>query len=137
MNALLKLSGLLKNMMVLGGIQAGIPVTERSRPDRLDEFDMDALRIPHNSRTFALKVRGQSMVNAGIYDGDIVIIEFNKEPRSGDIVAALIDGDSTLKRYVTQKGKTFLKAENTGFPVLIPAQELVIQGVMVGLLRLV
>ncbi len=137
MNALLKLSDLLKNMMVLGGIQAGIPVTEGARPDRLDQFDMDALRIPNNSRTFALKVRGQSMVNVGIYDGDIVIIEFNKEPRSGDIVAALIDGDSTLKRYVTKQGKAFLKAENARFPVLVPAQELVIQGVMVGLLRLV
>lgn len=51
-------------------------------------------------------------------------------------MAALIDGETTLKRYVVQRGKPFLKAENPKYPNLIPAQELVIQGVQVGLLRL-
>ena len=65
-----------------------------------------------------------------------VVLEF-REPRNGEVVAALIDGETTLKRYVVQRGKPFLKAENPRFPNLIPAQELVIQGVQVGLLRLV
>jgi repressor LexA len=57
------------------------------------------------------------------------------EPRSGDIVAALIDGETTLKRYLVQRGKPFLRAENPKYPDLIPAQELVIQGVFRALIR--
>lgn len=135
MNALLQLSQYLRHVLVLGGIQAGVPVTETPRPDRLDDFDMDSLRIPKNTRTFALKVRGDSMINAGIHPGDVVILEF-KDPRNKDIVAALIDGESTLKRYIVQRGVPFLKADNPAYPSLIPAQELVIQGVLVAVLRL-
>lgn len=135
MNALSKLSQLLGPILVLGRIQAGQPVTETARPDRLDEFDMDSLRIPKSMRTFALKVRGDSMIGAGIHPGDVVILDFEKEPKNRDIVAALIDGDSTLKRYVVQRGRPFLKAENPAYPSLIPAQELVVQGVLVALFR--
>jgi repressor LexA len=135
MNALLKLSNYLSHILVLGGIQAGHPTTEPGRPDRLDEFDIESLRIPKNMRTFALKVRGDSMIHAGIHEGDVVILDFEKEARNRDIVAALIDGESTLKRYIVQRGKPFLKAENPAYPSLIPAQELVIQGVMVALFR--
>ena len=136
MNALATLFSHLGKILVLGSIQAGRPVVECARPDRLDEYDLDSLRIPNNARTFALKVRGDSMLNAGINDGDIVILEF-KDPKNRDIVAALIDGESTLKRYLVQKGRPFLKAENPLYPAIIPAQELVIQGVMVAVLRLV
>lgn len=135
MNALSKLSQLLGPILVLGRIQAGQPVTETARPDRLDEFDMESLRIPKSMRTFALKVRGDSMIGAGIHPGDVVILDFEKEPKNRDIVAALIDGDSTLKRYVVQRGRPFLKAENPAYPSLIPAQELVVQGVLVALFR--
>ena len=75
------------------------------------------------------------MVDAGIFENDTVILEF-REPRNKDIVAALIDGDCTLKRYLVQNGRPFLRAENPRYPDLIPARELVIQGVMVALLRL-
>lgn len=135
MDPLLKLAELLGSISVLGAIQAGIPVSESARPDRLDAFDMDTLRIPNTMRTFALKVRGDSMINAGIHSGDVVILDHEKEPKNRDIVAALIDGDSTLKRYVVQRGKPFLKAENPAYPTLIPAQELVIQGVLVAMVR--
>jgi repressor LexA len=57
------------------------------------------------------------------------------EPRPGDTVAALIDNESTLKTYLTERGKPYLKAENPKYPKLIPATELVIQGVMVALMR--
>ena len=74
------------------------------------------------------------MVDAHICDGDTVILEF-REPRKGDIVAALIDGETTLKRYVFKNRRPYLQAENPDYPDLIPARELVIQGVLVGLLR--
>ena len=75
------------------------------------------------------------MVGAHILDGDIVILEDRKTAKSGDIVAALIDGETTLKRYVTERGRPYLKAENPKFPNLIPARELRIQGVMTSLVR--
>jgi repressor LexA len=53
----------------------------------------------------------------------------------GDIVAALIDGETTLKRYVVERGRPYLKAENPRYPDLVPARELKIQGVMVSLIR--
>jgi repressor LexA len=74
------------------------------------------------------------MINAQIADGDLVIVQ-QKPPREGDIVAALIDGEVTLKRYVLVGGKPRLAAENPRYPDLIPAASLQIQGVMIGLIR--
>ena len=121
---------------IYGTIPAGLPADERQQADGCISVDVETLRLPKGSRVFALKVRGDSMIGAGILSGDFVVLEF-REPRNGEVVAALIDGETTLKRYVVQRGKPFLKAENPRFPNLIPAQELVIQGVQVGLLRLV
>ena len=75
------------------------------------------------------------MIGKHIVRGDYVILEHGKTPRPGDVVAALIDNESTLKTYLLDRGKPFLKAENPRYPRLIPAQELVIQGVMVALVR--
>ena len=118
----------------IGSIPAGTPALESQREEGCQAVDVDSLRLPNNPRIFALKVRGDSMVNAGIRDGDIALFEF-REPRNRDIVAALIDGESTLKRYLVHRGRPFLKAENPKYPDLIPAQELVIQGVQVALVR--
>ena len=74
------------------------------------------------------------MIDAHICHGDTVILEL-KQPRKGDIVAALIDGETTLKRYIVEKGSAFLRAENPNYPDLIPARELIIQGVLIALLR--
>jgi repressor LexA len=119
---------------IYGTIPAGLPVDERQQADGCVSVDVETLRLPKGARVFALKVRGDSMTGAGILPGDIVVLEF-KEAKSGDIVAALIDGETTLKRYVVQRGKPYLKAENPRYTNLIPAQELVIQGVQIALLR--
>ncbi|MFT3990468.1 MAG: transcriptional repressor LexA [Luteolibacter sp.] len=117
-----------------GTIAAGMSQDAESAREGCISIDVGTLGIPRHARTFALKVRGESMIDAHICDGDTVIMEF-KEPRKGDIVAALIDGETTLKRYVVEKGKPFLHAENPDFPDLIPARELIIQGVLVALIR--
>lgn len=119
---------------IYGTIPAGLPADERQEADGCIMVDVDTLRLPKGARLFALKVRGDSMIGAGILSGDVVVLEF-REARNNEIVAALIDGETTLKRYVVQRGKPFLKAENPRFKNLIPAQELVIQGVQVALLR--
>ncbi len=99
------------------------------------QIDAETAGINRNQKAFALKVRGESMVNAGIYDGDIVILE-QRSPRNQEIVAALIDGETTLKRYVQEPGKSpYLKAENPLFPSLFPVAELIIQGVARSVVR--
>jgi len=123
------------NIPLLGAIPAGLPVDAIEQSDRCITVDPDSIRLPKNSRTFALEVRGDSMVDAGILDRDVVILELS-EPRHRDIVAALIDGETTLKRYLVQRGKPFLHAENPKYPDLIPARELVIQGVFRALIRI-
>ncbi len=115
-----------------------LPVIPAGWPEDVSDgcvaFDPVALfRI--SPRTFALRVRGQSMVKAGICDGDIVIGEFTPEARPGAIVVALIDGDSTLKRLVMHNGRPYLAAENPNWPQMIPLSELVIQGIVHTLVR--
>ena len=82
-----------------------------------------------------MQVRGDSMIGKHIVEGDYVVCEHGLTPRTGDIVAALIDNESTLKTFVMERGKPYLRAENPRYPKLIPTAELVIQGVMVGLIR--
>ena len=99
-------------------------------------MDLETLGIPKSStRIFALRVKGDSMEGAGILDGDWAIIDHSKEPRSGSIIAAYVDGKSTLKRFLTRHGKVYLKAENPRYPDLIPCEELMVQGVFIGLYR--
>ena len=117
-----------------GMIPAGMPVGQEQESDRCITVDPETIRLPRNAKTFALEVRGDSMIGAGILDRDIVILE-HAEPRNRDIVAALIDWDVTLKRYLVEKGNPFLRAENPLYPDLIPARELVIQGVFRALIR--
>src|SRR5437899_13045573 len=85
-------------------------------------LDARSANISRNRSTFALRVRGDSMIGAHIVDGDIVILEDSKEVHNGDIVAALIDGETSLKRYVVVHGRTYLKAENPRYPHLVPAR---------------
>ena len=126
--------GEIVDIPIYGHIAAGMAQEVDQDKQGCISIDIAALGLPRHARTFALKVRGDSMIDAHICSGDTVILEF-REPRKGDIVAALIDGETTLKRYLVEKGKPFLRAENADFPDLIPAQELVIQGVLIALLR--
>lgn len=96
---------------------------------------VDTLGFKPTRNTFALRVSGDSMIGRHICDGDIAVFEHGPEPRPGQIVAALIDRKNTLKTFVVQKGKPFLRAENPKYPDLIPSEELVIQGVFRALIR--
>src|ERR1041384_1628081 len=120
---------------IYGQIPAGMSALTEQTIEGHVSLDTRSANVPKNSGTFALRVRGDSMVGAHIIDGDIVILEDSKEVHNGDIVAALIDGETTLKRYVMEHGRPYLKAETPLCPTLIRARELRIQGVMVSLIR--
>ena len=119
---------------VYGAIPAGYSDDTTPVPDGTLSVDVKSMGLNERAKAYALKVRGESMIDAHIMDGDHVVLEY-REPRDQDVVAALIDGETTLKRYVMNGRKPYLKAENPDYPDLIPAQELIIQGVMVGLVR--
>ena len=119
---------------IFGHIAAGSPESQEQAPEGTVTVDIDTAGLKKNSRMFAVKVRGDSMTGAQISDGDLVILE-QKTPQNGDIVAALVDGETTLKRYVTTEGRPFLRAENPKYPDIFPVGELMIQGVMVALIR--
>ena len=121
---------------VFGHIAAGYPegVESGGEIGRL-QIDVESAGIRRSRRCFALKVRGESMIDVGIFDGDTVIIE-QSPPNDGDIVAALIDGETTLKRFVNKDGRTpYLKAENRNYPELYPVSELVVQGIAKAVVR--
>jgi repressor LexA len=76
------------------------------------------------------------MVGRQIFDGDIVLLEHAVIPRNGDVVAALIDKESTIKTFVRKNGKAWLHAENPRYPDLIPALDMQVQGVGRALIRM-
>lgn len=115
---------------VYGVIAAGMPQDAgQSAADTYLSMDDATLGFRPKPGSFALRVRGDSMKDVGIFDGDMVVVEPTPSPQAGQIVVALIDGESTLKRLVRVKGKWFLKAENASYPELHPRADLVIQGV--------
>jgi len=125
----------IRDVPIYGEIPAGMSTLTEQTIEGHVSLDARSANVSKNGRTFALRVRGDSMIGAHIIDGDIVILENRKDVQNGDIVAALIDEETTLKRYVVEHGRPYLKAENPRYPNLSPARELKIQGVMVSLVR--
>src|SRR5258708_34487271 len=125
----------IQDVPIYGQIPAGMSALTEQDIEGHVSLDHHSANVSKTHGTFALRVRGDSMIGAHILDGDLVILEQSKEVHNGDIVAALIDGETTLKRYLVDHGRPYLKSENPRYPNLIPARELKIQGVMVSLGR--
>jgi repressor LexA len=120
---------------VFGSIPAGYGEDRVQEAEGCVSVDVESIGIKLTRNTFALRVTGDSMIGRHILDGDMVVMEHGPEPRHGQIVAALIDGKSTLKTFLVRNRKPYLKAENPKYPDLIPAEELLIQGVFRALIR--
>jgi len=120
---------------LFGTIPAGFAQEREQNPAGCVSVDVESIGFKPTRTTFALRVTGDSMIGRHIVAGDIVILEHGPEPREGQVVAALVDGETTLKTFLRKRGKPYLKAENPKYPNLIPAQELVIQGIFKGLIR--
>jgi len=117
---------------LLGSIQAGIPGEEQEQCEtiRLEPFNID-----HPADTFVLRVRGDSMIGAGIIEGDLVVLDKSLRPKRSDIIAAYIDEEWTLKYYFDTNGKIFLKAANAKYQDIIPKRKLEIGGVVIKVIR--
>ncbi len=132
---LTKLRSRVVDIPLFGSIPAGLPQAREQEAEGCVSVDVESLGFKPTRNSFALRVTGDSMIGRHILDGDVVVLEHGPEPRNGQVVAALIDGDSTLKTFILKGGKPYLRAENPKYPDLIPAQELMIQGVFKALIR--
>jgi len=132
---LAKLRRRVVDLPLYGTIPAGFASEREQQPEGCVTVDVASIGFTPTRNTFALQVVGDSMMGRHILDGDIVLLEHGPEPRPGQIVAALIDRQNTLKTFLVKSGRPFLKAENPKYPDLIPAEELVIQGVFRALIR--
>lgn len=118
---------------LLGKITAGSPIEAIERPD--EYFSLPAYLIPNNKEVFTLLVSGTSMINAGILDGDIVIVERRNSARNGEIVVAMTDeNEVTLKKFYKESGYFRLQPENdTMDPIIL--DNVTILGKAIGLYR--
>ncbi|HXR48513.1 MAG TPA: transcriptional repressor LexA [Candidatus Limnocylindrales bacterium] len=132
---LAKLRSRMVDIPLFGVIPAGLPQPREQDAEGCVSVDVESIGFKPTRNTFALRVTGDSMIGRHVLDGDIVVLEHGPEPRNGQVVAALIDGESALKTFVVKNGKTWLRAENPKYPKLIPTEELMIQGVFKALIR--
>ena len=117
---------------VLGYIAAGIPITA------VENLDGYVGYLPQDGENgdglFALRVKGDSMIDAGIFDGDIVIVKQTPTAENGDIVAAMVDGEATVKRFYKEKGHFRLQPENPDMkPIIVSEAEIL--GIVVSSIR--
>ena len=120
------------NVPVIGNVAAGQPIFADENIENY--FPIPAEYMP-NVESFMLHVKGESMVNAGIFDGDQIIVKQQNTARNGEIVVALIDDSATVKRFYKEKGYYRLQPENDAMePIIVDHVE--IMGVVIGLFRM-
>ena len=114
-------------------VQAGMPVSVTATQG--EYFVIDEMLIDTPSETTLIPVRGDSMIEAGIHDGDVAVVEKRNLASVGDIVVAIVDNEFTLKTLDKERGKYILRPANQAYPVIRPQGTLEIFGVLVGLIR--
>lgn len=120
-------------LSLFGPIHAGFAAPAEEQTS--ETITIEDYIVQDRANTFLLRVKGDSMINAGIHEGDLVIVERGKEPRVHDIVVGVLDGEFTLKRLRKDKGKFYLQAENDAYPDLFALEELQVAGVVRGVMR--
>ncbi len=123
----------LYGLRVLGSVQAGFPTA--AEEELVNTMSLDEYLINNPAATFLLQVSGDSMIDAGIIEGDLVIVERGKQPRSGDIVVAEVDSDWTMKYLIKRGSKAFLRAANKRYADIHPQNEMKIGGVVTSVIR--
>ena len=118
---------------LIGTVTAGTPILAEENIESWVNLPTTMVRSP--KQVFVLKVRGDSMRDAGILDGDLVIVDSKKEARNRDIVVALLQDEATVKRYMEINGRKYLKAENPKYKNIQPKSEWTISGKVVGVIR--
>ncbi len=122
----------LVNVPMIGTVAAGQPILAE---ENIENYFPIPVELLPNEQTFMLRVKGESMINAGIFDGDQIIVKQQDYARNGEIVVALIEDSATVKRFYKEKGHYRLQPENDALDPII-TDEVKILGVVIGLVRM-
>lgn len=124
---------------LLGRIAAGLPIEALEGTGEHIQVDPSLIRTRGNAPVFALRVQGESMIEDGIFDGDIIFIRRQSDAQRGEIVAVMIDGSATVKRYYRDGDRIRLEPANAAMePIFVSesdARETVVLGKVVGVYR--
>jgi len=123
----------LNGVKLLGNIQAGWP--SPAEEELVDTMSFDEYLIKHPEQTFVVKVSGDSMIDAGIHEGDLILVERGRQPKHRDIVIAQVDNEWTMKYYEKTGKEVRLIAANKKYPPIYPKTELTIGGVVTAVVR--
>ena len=120
------------NIPIVGKVTAGMPILANENVEDIFPIPLDYIK--HNKELFMLNISGDSMINAGIFDGDLAIIEKSQTARNGEIVVALIENEATIKRFYKEENHIRLQPENDKMDAII-VDNCIILGKLVGLFR--
>ncbi len=120
-------------LRLLGSVAAGFP--SPAEESLLDTLSLDEYLISKPEATFLLRVEGDSMSDAGILPGDVVLVERGRAARTGDIVIACVDGEWTMKYYVKAGQDVRLEPANKRYAAIRPTRSLSVEGVVCGVIR--
>jgi len=118
---------------LLGLVEAGIPTTADSQT--LDTLSIEEYLVPKKEKTFILEVKGDSMIEAHIDEGDMVIAERTQAAKDGDIVIAEVDGGWTLKYFRSDGQKVWLEPANKNYKPIYPEYEMRVAAIVTGVIR--
>lgn len=121
------------NIPVVGQVAAGSPILAVQNIETY--FPLPAEYIPSHGEVFMLKVKGESMINVGIYDGDLLLVSRQTTARNGEIVVALVEDSATVKRFYKEDGYYRLQPENDNMDPIIVNGPVEILGKAIGLFR--
>lgn len=122
----------LVNVPIVGAVSCGAPILANENIEGYFPVPPEYL---HNKETFMLKVKGDSMINAGIFHGDLVLVEKGNTARNSDIVVALIEDSATVKTFYKENGHIRLQPENDSMEPIIVEGDMAILGKVIGLFR--
>jgi repressor LexA len=121
------------NISLLGYVEAGFP--SPAEEELIDTMSLDEYLIGNKEATFMLKVKGDSMIDAGIREGDMVLVERGKQAKPGQIVIAEVDGEYTMKYLRIKDGKHYLEAANEKYKPIFPKNELQVEAIVSAVIR--
>lgn len=118
---------------MLGLVEAGFPTVAEETP--LDTLSIDEYLINDKDKTYLLEVKGDSMIDAGICEGDLVVAERKSDPRDGDIVIAEVDGGWTMKYFRRKGTQVYLEPANKNYQNIYPEYDIKVAAVVTGVVR--
>lgn len=122
-----------KEIPLVGYVEAGLPSPAEEMT--LDRVTMDDLLLGRKEKMYLLRVKGLSMIDAGIHEGDLLLVEKTDQAKLNDIVVANLDGEWTVKYLREKRGRKYLEAANEDYPDLWPEESLEIGGIVRGVIR--